>query len=123
MTGMVKEDILVRQAELGYTIENGRLAFDFLLLDSNEFLTAPGMFSYWGVDGQQQQMELQAGRIAYTICQVPVILHASKETSIKIHMTGGGTQQIHGHVLDPVNSRHIFQRDGAIHHLDVFLIL
>jgi hypothetical protein len=93
--------------------------FDFLLLDRKEFLADPKVFSYWSVDGQRQQMELQAGSIAYSICQVPVILQASNKTYIEVHMTDGGTQQIEGHVLDSVNSKHIFQRDGGVHHLVV----
>jgi hypothetical protein len=93
--------------------------FDLLLLNRNEFLVDPRTFSYWGVDGQRQQMELKAGSMAYTICQVPVILQASKETYIKVYLTNGNTQQIEGHVLDPVNSRHIFQRNGVVHHLDI----
>ncbi len=122
MTGMVKEEILIRQVELGYSIDGGNLVFDFLLLDRDEFLTDPKVFSYWSVDGQQGQMELQAGSIAYTICQVPVILLASNETCIKVFFTDGNTRQIEGHVLDAVNSRHIFQRDGVVHHLIVCLI-
>jgi len=122
MTGMVKEEILIRQVELGFSIENGNLVFDFLLLDRNEFLTDSKVFSYWSVDGQQQQMELQSGSIAYSICQVPIILHASNETCIKVYLTDGSTQQIEGHVLDSVNSEHIFQRDGVVHHLNVCLI-
>ena len=43
MTGLVKEEILVRQAELGLSIENGNLAFDFLLLDRREFLSAAAL--------------------------------------------------------------------------------
>jgi hypothetical protein len=122
MTGMVKEEILIRQAELGFSIENGNLVFDFLLLDRKEFLADAKLFSFWSVDGQQQQMELQAGSIAYSICQVPVILQASNETCIKVHLTDGSTQQIEVHVLDPVNSKHIFQRDGVVHHLNICLI-
>jgi hypothetical protein len=122
MTGMVKEEILIRQAELGFSIENGNLVFDFLLLDRNEVLADSRAFSYWSVDGQQQQMELQAGSIVYTICQVPVILHASNETCIQVHLTDGSTQKLDGHVLDSVNSEHIFKRDGFVHHLDVCLI-
>jgi hypothetical protein len=122
MTGMVKEEILTRQVELGFSIENGNLVFDFLLLDRNEFLANSKVFSYWSVDGQQQQMELQAGSIAYSICQVPVILHASNKKYIGVHLTDGSAQQIEGQVLDSVNSKHIFQRDGVVHHLNVFLI-
>jgi hypothetical protein len=122
MTGMVKEEILIRQVELGFSIENGNLVFDFLLLDRNEFLADSMVLSYWSVDGRQQQMELQAGSIAYSICQVPVILQASTETNIKVYLTDGSTQQIEGHVLDSVNSKHIFQRDGVVHHLNVCLV-
>jgi hypothetical protein len=123
MTGMVKEEILIRQAELGFSIENGNLVFDFLLLDRNELLNDPRVFSYWSVDGQRQQLELPAGSIAYSICQVPVILHTSNETYIQVHLTDGSTQRVEGHVLDSINSKHIFQRDGVVHHLTVCLIL
>ncbi len=121
MTGMVKEEILTRQFELGFSIENGNLVFDFLLLDRKEFLADSKVFSYWDVDGQQQRMELQAGNLAYSICQVPVILQVSNETCIKVYLADGGTHQIEGHVLDSVNSKHIFQRDGFVHHLNVCL--
>ena len=119
MTGLVKEEILARQVELGLSIENGNLAFDFLLLDRHEFLVTSSVFSYWGVDGQQQLIELEAGSLVYSICQIPVILQASNEKCIKVHFADGSTQQIEGHVLNSVNSRHIFKRDGVIHHLVV----
>ena len=121
MTGLVKEEILTRQTELGLSIENGNLAFDFLLLDRHEFLDASSVFTYWDVDGQTQHIELIAGSLAYSICQVPVILQTSNEATIQVHLTDGSTQQIEGHGLDSVNSRHIFQRDGVIHHLVVSL--
>src|SRR5512147_460941 len=44
MTGMVKEEILTRQMELGFSIKDGKIVFDFLMLDSNEFLTEPTEF-------------------------------------------------------------------------------
>jgi hypothetical protein len=119
MTGLVKEEILTRQVELGFFIDQGALVFDFLLLNKNEFLADPTIFSYFGVDGYQQQIDLAAGSLAYLICQVPVIVHASNENYITMHFTDGSTQQVAGHVLDAINSRHIFQRDGTIHHVDV----
>lgn len=119
MTGSVKEEILARQVELGMSIENGNLAFNFLLLDRHEFLAASSLFSYWSVDGKQQQIELKADSLAYSICQVPVIIQATDDTCIKVHLTDGSLQQIEGLVLDSVNSRHIFQRDGIVHHLVV----
>ena len=119
MTGLVKEEILTRQVELGLTIQNGNLAFDFLLLDRREFLDHSSVFYYWSVDGQRRSIELKAGSLAYSLCQVPVILQVSNEKCIQVHLTDGNAQQIEGHVLDPVNSRHIFQRDGIVHHLVV----
>lgn len=122
MTGMVKEEILTRQMELGFSVEDGNITFDFLLLDRNEFLANASGFTYWDVSGQQQQMELPAGTIAYSICQVPIIIQNTSEACIKVHLIDGSVQKINGHILDSVNSRHIFQRDGAIHHLIVTIV-
>jgi hypothetical protein len=119
MTGMVKEEILTRQLELGFSIENGCIVFDVLLLNREEFLTAAGEFAYRNVDGQPEQIALPAGTIAYTVCQVPIILQASTESFLDVHFSDGSTQQIDGSVLDPVDSRHIFQRNGIVHHLVV----
>jgi len=119
MSGMVKEEILTRQRELGFSAEDGDLSFDFLLLDRNELLDNQAPFNYWRVEGQQGQIELPAGCLAYSICQVPIILQASNEAAIRIHFADGRMQQIDGHDLDSVNSRHILQRDGVIHHLVV----
>jgi hypothetical protein len=119
MTGLVKEEILTRQRELGCSLEKGRLAFDFLLLDQDEFLAEPSKFLYRNLDEQQAEIELPARSIAYSICQVPVILLSSDQPRIEVHFSNGSLQQIEGSVLDIANSRHIFQRDGVIHHLVV----
>ena len=114
MTGLVKEEILTRQVELGFFIDQGTLTFDFMLLNKNEFLANPTVFTYFGVDGNQQQIDLSAGSLAYLICQVPVILQTSNENCITLYFADGSSQRIEGHVLDAINSRHIFQRDGVV---------
>jgi hypothetical protein len=119
MTGMVKEEILTRQVELGYTIQDGNLSFDFLLLNRKEIPDTSTPFRFWGVDGQPGTIELPPGSIAYSICQVPIILQSSTEARISVHFSEGSTQRIDGLRLDSINSRHIFQRDGTIHHLVV----
>ena len=121
MTGMVKEEILTRQMELGYSVDNGCLVFDLLLLDRNELLAEPVEFEYRNVQGGREQMKLPANAIGYTICQVPVVLQASEAACMTVHLSDGSTQQSNGYVLDSVNSRHIFQRDGIVHHLVVSL--
>jgi hypothetical protein len=119
MTGMVKEEILTRQAELGYTVVNGALTFDFLLLNRGEFVTVPALFRYLAVDGKPAQLALKAGALAYTIAQVPVILEASGEACIQVHFADGATRRVEGHALDTATSRRILERDGTVHHLVV----
>ena len=100
LTGMVKEEILTRLVELGYIIENGQIVFNFLLLDTNEFLKESAAFYYWGVNGEQQKLLLDAGSLAYTICQVPVIIQSGHQDSITIFMSNGDNQKIEGYKLD-----------------------
>jgi len=119
MTGSVKEEILARYSELGLDIENGRLFFDPLMLDQSELLTTPATYSYLDIHAKQQNIALEAGCLAYTICQTPVILAASNQTSITVHFSDGTTQTVQGNVLDKENSRHIFTRDGVVRYLTV----
>lgn len=119
MTGMVKEEILTRQAELGLLIENGKLVFDMFMLNRQELLSADGHFNYVDINGREQNIPLPAGSLAYTICQIPIIIQIGEEASIQVHKTGGNLQQISGHQLDLENSLHIFQRDGEVQRLVV----
>lgn len=120
MTGAVKEEILTRQAELGLFIQDGCLLFDTLLLNQGELLSEPTRFVYYDVADRRQEIKLDAGSLAYSICQVPIILQASNQAYIEVQPAQGDAQRIAGHVLDGENSRHIFARDGAVHHLKVF---
>ena len=118
MTGLIKELVLTRQTELGLSVEDGRLVFD-LLLDPGELLASPSVYEYLDVNGRQQKLNLKAGSLAYTICQTPIVLEAANETFLTVYLTDGTLQRIEGNVLDSVNSRHIFLRDGRVHHLTV----
>jgi hypothetical protein len=119
MTGMVKETILARQAELGLTVENGRLVFNRWLLDPQELLSAPAVFTYLDVNGKIREIDLQAGSLAFTICQTPVILEITDEMGISVHYSDGTLRLIQGDILDVENSRHVFLRDGRVEHLSV----
>jgi hypothetical protein len=121
MTGMVKEEILTRLAELGCFIENGSLKFDFHILNQNEFLSAPADFMYIDVNGIKQTIQLGAKCLAYTICQVPVVLQKSNKNAIAVQYSDGKSLQLEGHDLDAVNSQHIFKRNGVIRHLTVLI--
>ena len=73
MTGQVKEDILCRWGELGVQIADGRIAFRPSLLREAEFLSDPATFGYVDVNGESQTLALDAGMLAFTYCQVPVV--------------------------------------------------
>jgi hypothetical protein len=114
MTGMVKETILARQAELGWTVTDGRLAFNPWLFDPQELLAAPAAFSYLDVNGKSQHLELQAGSLAFTICGAPVVILRGDPSGIRIHYSDGTDKKIDDLVLDETDSRHIFLRDDQI---------
>ncbi len=119
MTGMVKETILARQAELGLTIKDGRLVFDRFLFDPQELLISPSTYTYLDVHGCQQQIELETGSLAYTICQTPIVLKIAGEMGICVCFSDGTQQNNTGTSLDAENSRHIFGRDGVVQRLNV----
>jgi hypothetical protein len=123
MSGMVKEEIITRLAELGLSIADGSLVFDMLLLDPHELLEEPSTFNYLDTKGQRQQLEIHAGSLAYTFCQLPIILQASQNNMIEIFKSDGGTETIPGQVLDKANSQHIFSRDRFVNHLCVHTVL
>jgi hypothetical protein len=119
MTGAVKEEILTRQGELGYYLADGRIGFDFLLLDKKELLSAPAVLKFWNVIGQQLLIEVPVDSLAFSICQVPVIIQGASKENIVVYKNDGNVQNITNLVLDSETSRHIFTRDGTIHHLMV----
>jgi hypothetical protein len=123
MTGQVKEEILTRRAEVGLRIQDGRLIFDPFLLDPQELLSEPADFTWIDMDGKTRTLRLEAGSLAFTCCQVPIIVQRGVEDCIEVHRVDGGLESITGGVLDSTHSQHIFQRDGLFHHLCVHLNL
>jgi len=119
MTGLVKEEILARNVEVSFDIHNGCISFDTYLLDRKELLSDPVEFTYYDVEGTQRKIQLPAGSLAFTICQVPVILNASDRDEIIVQFTDGSIRTLQGHALDQIFSRHIFQRGGDIQSLQV----
>ncbi len=120
MTGMVKEEIITRLAELGLIIEQGKLGINPLLVRADELLKAPATLHYIDVDGQNQQLELAPQSLAYTFCQMPIILQASTEARIVVTLNDHNQVVIPGNTLDASFSQHIFLRDGIVRQLTVF---
>ncbi len=108
MTGMVKEEIITRLAELGLIIEQGEISINPLLVRADELLNAPATFQYIDVDGQNQPLDLAPQSLAYTFCQVPIILQASTEARIVVKLNDQNLVVIPGSTIDGRFSQHIF---------------
>ncbi|HEU4423094.1 MAG TPA: hypothetical protein VFR67_11230, partial [Pilimelia sp.] len=121
MTGQVKEDIIARIGELGLTVAEGRLRFRADLVRRQEFLDAPRTFGHHDVHGVRRSIELPAGTLGYTTCQVPVVLHRSGPASVTVRRPDGSSETRTGLDLDAATSAAIFDRTGSITRLDVFL--
>lgn len=119
MTGMVKEEILTRQMELGFSVEGGKIVFDFVLFDKQELLDKATSVECWNTEGRKEINEFPAKAMLYSICQVPVILQSATEPCILVYSSDGSFQHIKGYTLDKDISRHIFQRDGVVEQLVV----
>ncbi|MDY0125690.1 MAG: hypothetical protein RBS09_05790, partial [Anaerolineaceae bacterium] len=119
MTGMVKEEILTRQLEVGVRFEDGRLVFDPYLLDSSELLSSPRELSFIDIYGEEQTLTLPAGTLTYFICQTPVTVQFGNHDEIEIHYADKSSRKLLDLKLDAETSQHIFSRDGRINHLVV----
>ncbi|NAS11474.1 hypothetical protein [Poritiphilus flavus] len=121
MTGQVKEDILSRFGELGVFVKAGKLNFKPDLLRKEEFLAASKTFEYIDLQNQKRKIQLEAGSLAFTYCQIPIIYQLSQKEGIKL-MSGGNTIQEYDTLeLDSESSTAIFNRSGAIDSITVLI--
>jgi hypothetical protein len=122
MTGQVKEDVLCRFGELGVFVANGTLGFNPRLLRSNEFLKSSNTFEYRSLDKQIQQIELEAGMLAFTYCQVPIVYRLSDKTGLKVVFNNQEVLEFDALNLDAETSAKVFKRTGEIDQIIVSII-
>ena len=89
------------------------------MLRPSEFLPAPGSFSYFDLQGRQQKIELPAGSLAFTYCQVPVIYRQGKGTGLQLIETDGTVREQASSTLSLDDSASIFRRRGKIVRIEV----
>jgi hypothetical protein len=121
MTGQVKEDILTRVGELGVEIRDGKISFRKDLINPGEFLDSPQSFIYYDVHQQKQIIALEAGALAFTYCQVPVVFHLFDQDNIRLTREKGTQKLLPGLSLDERMSACVFQRTGEIVRMDISL--
>ncbi|MEJ2162308.1 MAG: hypothetical protein P8X60_03040, partial [Robiginitalea sp.] len=114
MTGQVKEDILSRFGELGVAVIGGKLQFMPGLLRKDEFLLAPKAFDYSDVSGTSRILELKAGSLCFTVCQVPVVYYLGETPGIEVNKTDGTSVLLEAYVLNADLSRQVFERSDEI---------
>ncbi len=113
MTGQVKEGVLIRWAELGVQVRDGRLQFQPVLLDRSEFLTQP---TWWGEADGGPGIELPAGSLGFTYCGVPVVYSLADssgdgDVAVTVEWADGRSAQFDGG-LDRSTSAAVFARSG-----------
>ena len=120
MTGQVKEDVINRWAELGVQVSEGKLSFAPSFLSDKEFLDKPEHFTYLSLNGKLESMELAAGELGFTYCQVPIVYRRSDKNKIHLSRTDG-TILIDGLELEQEDSARLFGRDGSVRSIVVEL--
>ncbi|MBX2871016.1 MAG: hypothetical protein KTR30_02925 [Saprospiraceae bacterium] len=121
MTGQVKEDILSRFGELGVFVREGKLSFDPSLLQKAEFLGKPQTFSYLDVQGTPQALELPAGALGFTYCQVPIVYQLGEVEHLAITYADGRVLESEELALDQTLSQQLFERTAQIEKIVVQL--
>ena len=116
MTGLVKEELLTRPLELAVRVDAGSIEFDRILLRGLELLSRPESWALYDADLRPLALEVPAGSLGVTICQVPVIVSTtSGDPEIEILRRDGSTDRIAGVRIDAATSAQVFGRTGEIH--------
>ena len=125
MTGQVKEEVLTRFGELGVRVSGGRVRFQPTLLRPREFLPEPRGCRFVDADGAWQELEVPAGGLAFTWCQVPVVyrLDAGRPPGLTLTLSDGDTRHHADATLTADDSTALFQRTGRIRQVTVDLHL
>ena len=123
MTGQVKEEVLSRFGELGVRVHDGAVRFQPSLLRAREFVRDARKFRFLTVDGNWQEIDVPAGGLAFTWCQVPVIyrLDDKVEPGLTVLWSNGDKQTLADMALPPDMSAELFQRSGRIRQLNLNL--
>jgi len=114
MTGQVKEDILCRIGELGIVVHEGLLGFNPCMLRKEEFLTNAQVFNYIDVHQRWRKLEVDAGSMCFTYCQVPVVYKIAGETLLEVILGNGEVVKTDEPYLDAEISKHVFGRSGEV---------
>ncbi len=119
MTGQVKEDVLVRIAELGIKISKGIIEFKPTLLKKNEFLVESQTVDFIDISGKKVAIVLEKNSMAFSFCQVPIVYKIGTVNQLKIYYINGDPVEQDTLTLNKIQSDAIMQRKGEITHIEI----
>ena len=119
MTGQVKEDILSRFGELGFSVSSGLISFNPSILRNSEFVKSETVFNYTSLDGELSSIVMPINSLGFTICQVPIIYKLSNVNNIKIFLNNTESTLLDGDSLSLELSKSIFKRENMINRIEV----
>jgi hypothetical protein len=120
MTGQVKEDILIRIAELGVSICEGRITFTPDMIQEQEYLSESVSFSIPKDSGESVTIDLGPDSLAFTFCGIPVVYRKNaSEDGVTVHLSDGSQQAISGLGIESDLAGKIFRRTGQVARIDV----
>jgi hypothetical protein len=121
MTGLVKEELLTRPLEVGIRVEAGEIVFDPVLLRDRELLSQPETWRVHDLGARPVDIDLEAGSLGVTVCQVPVLVAMSDVAEVVVSYADASERRIPGTRLDRETSRSVFGRTGEVDRIEVFL--
>ncbi len=123
LTGMVKEGILCRFAELGVSYRNGEIAFEPRLLRDEEFLSASMPTQVIGPKGVETTVQVPEGGLLFTLAQTPIIYQHTGQAhpNLIVLLSDGSEQKIASAVLPPQLASELILRTGRIQRITLQL--
>ncbi|MEJ2720240.1 MAG: hypothetical protein P8181_03745 [bacterium] len=120
MTGQVKEEILTRFGELGLRVDAGSIRFRPVLLTCRDFREDAGIYRFYDLEGSPQSINVPAGGLAFSFCQVPVVYELTGDVArIRIVTHDGTSSMLSGEMLDTLHSQAFFERTGEMSRIEV----
>jgi hypothetical protein len=96
------------------------VGFDPVLLARDEFLAQPGAFRHFDLAGLPRSIEVPAGALAFSFCQVPVVYTLTPgEAWIRVTGEDGVPTEHAGGWLDATESGTLLGRHGGIARIEV----
>ena len=107
-------------ADSQYELEiDGQIVFAPIQLRASEWLEVPVTFGFIDVLGYSGQVDLSAGSLGFTFCQVPVVYHRAESLGVQVHLADGTVVDCAGARIGADISASIFERRGTVDRIEV----